>query len=232
MNKLKKCVVIGLGHFGHQLCVELGGFGVEVIAIDSSEKEVEAIRDKVALAVKLDATSIDSLEEVGVSDCDCAIVAIGENFADSLLSVTNLQELNVKKIIGRVVNPSHERILKKMDVDEIILPESLAAKQLASSLSLEGVIDSYEISGEHSVVGAVAPDWTFSKTIEDLSIEELFDIRVIALIRNGKDLGMMSLIKSSKEEVIDNPKPDAKIEKGDQIVVFGKQKNIKRFLEN
>ena len=232
MDKLRKCAIIGLGHFGYQLSVELASFGIEVIAIDKSEKHVNALKDMVALAVKLDSTNIDSLEDIGINDCDCVIVTIGEDFADSLLTVTHLQELNVRRIISRVVNPAHEKILKKMNIDKIILPESVAAQQLAKSLSIDGIIESFEISKEYSIVEAKAPKWTISQSLGDLNLRDIFDIELITIIKPKKDVGILSLSNKRRIEVSGILKAETKIVEDDILLIFGKHDNIKKFLDN
>ena len=52
----RKFAVIGLGHFGEHLAVELAQKGAEVLAIDEELERLEAIKDKVTHAVRLDAT--------------------------------------------------------------------------------------------------------------------------------------------------------------------------------
>ena len=54
---MPKFAVIGLGRFGAQLAETLTQNGAEVIAIDHKHEIVEAIRDRVALAVRLDSTT-------------------------------------------------------------------------------------------------------------------------------------------------------------------------------
>ncbi len=42
--EIKKCAVIGLGHFGYHLSLELSKLGVEVIAIDKCEIKVSEVK--------------------------------------------------------------------------------------------------------------------------------------------------------------------------------------------
>ena len=49
-----RIAVIGLGRFGRSLAISLAERGAEVIAIDKDREAVDAVKDKVALAVILD----------------------------------------------------------------------------------------------------------------------------------------------------------------------------------
>lgn len=80
-----KFCVIGLGRFGYQLAKSLAEQGAEVLAIDSSESIVEAIRDRVTQAICTRIVDEDSLLEIGVGEMDTVIVATGEDFAQSVL---------------------------------------------------------------------------------------------------------------------------------------------------
>ena len=72
-----KIAVIGLGRFGRSLALSLAERGAEVIAIDKDREAVDAVKDKVALAVILDSEDEDALKAQGVDKVDVAVVSIG-----------------------------------------------------------------------------------------------------------------------------------------------------------
>jgi len=51
-----KCAVIGLGEFGAAAAAGLAKDGVEVIAVDINMDRVNAVKDQVAWAVRMDAS--------------------------------------------------------------------------------------------------------------------------------------------------------------------------------
>ena len=57
-----KCVVIGLGDFGRAVATGLARTGVEVIAVDRNMDRLNAVKDEVAMAIRMDATHRDVLE--------------------------------------------------------------------------------------------------------------------------------------------------------------------------
>ena len=73
----KRYAVIGLGQFGNAIAKQLAERGAEVLAIDNSESNIQAIRDEVAFAVVMDATDKKVLNTHGLQDMDAVVVAIG-----------------------------------------------------------------------------------------------------------------------------------------------------------
>ncbi|MFA6571191.1 MAG: TrkA family potassium uptake protein, partial [Bacteroidota bacterium] len=132
----KRFCVIGLGYFGQYLALKLSEAGAEVLAIDRDEDRVDAISDKITYAVTMDSTDAKTLHSLGLQDMDAVIVAIGEGFESSILTTAVLQEIGVKRILNRITSPIHERLLKLMSIDELLVPEAEAAAQLANRLMI------------------------------------------------------------------------------------------------
>jgi trk system potassium uptake protein len=230
--KKHKIAVLGLGHFGLHLSLYLTDLGAEVLAIDRREERVELLRDKVSHAVVLDTTDPRALAQIGIRDFDAVVVAIGEGFESSILTTAHLQELKVKRIINRVVSPVHERILRLMNVPELILPEGEAAAHLARRLTIKGVIESVELSGEYSIIEARLPRWARGKTLNELDLRRRFNINLVTVIQDiekGSDL--LNLGKRQERKVLGVPDAEMKFEADDILVLFGKETSIRQFLE-
>jgi trk system potassium uptake protein TrkA len=132
-----KICVIGLGRFGYQVATTLADNGVEVLAVDSDETHINAIRDRVAQAICIDASSEDALRTIGIESMDVLVVAIGENFAQSVL-ITALakQHFGVSRVITRSSDTVHKEILMLIGADQVVLPEQEIGIRLADMLSL------------------------------------------------------------------------------------------------
>ncbi|MDD4142822.1 MAG: NAD-binding protein [Bacteroidales bacterium] len=126
-----KYLIIGLGNFGRALAEELTTIGHEVIGIDSNEKRVDEIKDKISLAYIMDITEYNALKALPLKNIDCAIVAIGSSIDSSLRAVAMLKEQSVNKIYARALDETHYQILKAMNIDKIFIPEAFAAQILA-----------------------------------------------------------------------------------------------------
>jgi len=132
---MKRFAVIGLGRFGKKLAIALAMSGAEVIAIDKNRDEIELIRDQVSLAVRLDSTDEEALKAQGVDKIDVAIIGIGqEGFEAAILTVVNLRQMGVKKILARAESPVSGEVFSKVGATDVIYPEIESAQRWAYKL--------------------------------------------------------------------------------------------------
>ena len=130
----KQCIVVGLGLFGMNVAKKLSEEGVEVLAIDKEISLVEKASKFVTKAVCLDVSNSDAFESLELSDFDCGVVAMAENIAMSVISCLTLKENNVSKIIAKVADKNHRKVLEKIGVDEIIFPEEYLGKLISRKI--------------------------------------------------------------------------------------------------
>jgi trk system potassium uptake protein TrkA len=227
-----RVAVIGLGHFGRNLALRLTEEGCEVVAIDRNPEQVEVLRDRVSVAVVLDSTDQRPLRKLGLRDMDVVVVAIGEDFQSSLLTTASLQEIGVRRIINRVISPVHERLLRLMGVQELILPEAEAAEALAHRLLLGRVEKVFEISPEYSIVEVEAPAAFVGKSVRELGLRERYGVNLVTVKRLERKAGLLSLGQRERVRVLGVPTPEMLIEKGDILVVFGREEDLQRLLES
>jgi trk system potassium uptake protein TrkA len=228
---MKKFCIIGLGHFGYNLSLRLAEGGAEVLAVDRVKDKVDEISDKVTYAVCMDTSDEKALRSLSLTEMDAVVVAIGENFESSLMTTAILQEIGVKKIYNRVITRIHERLLRLMNVDELLLPEANAAEDFAKKLLIPGILKSFTIGKEYGVFEINAPKSFINKTLVDLNLRQNFSLNLITLNRK-KEITSKSLFGSKTDyDVIGVPKPDTVILEGDILVLFGQEKNVKELLE-
>ena len=82
---MKNILLIGLGRFGTALAIALSQAGKEVIAVDRSEEKIKNIRRYTDYAFVAENLGIDALREIGIQNCDVAIICIGEKVDVSIL---------------------------------------------------------------------------------------------------------------------------------------------------
>lgn len=204
---MKSYVVIGLGRFGQTLARQLCMLGAEVLAMDTNNDLVQQVAEDVTHAVVGDAQDKEVLRALGVRDFDCAIVAIGTNLAASVLTVMNLQELEVPYIICKAHDETHSRVLKKLGVDKVVIPEQENASRLARSLNSHNVLDYIELSEDYGILELPAPGGWIGKTLKELNIRAKLGVNIIA-VENGKETNV-------------SPSADYRIQEGDIMVVLG-----------
>lgn len=209
-----KFCVIGLGRFGYQVATVLAENGMEVIAVDSHESIVASIRDQVTQAVCMRVTDEASLRSVGIDEMDTVIVAMGENFSQSILITALLKKrLEIPKVIARAINDIHKDILKLVGADRVILPEKEIGIRLADQLS-SPFTDLNRLTKNFSVSKIIAPKSFVGKTIQELDVFKKYSVYCIGFTE-GDD----SIIPLSPTRVI---------AKEDRLIVAGDNKDLEK----
>lgn len=211
---MKSYIVIGLGRFGTRAATRLYELGCDVLAIDRSSDLVQPISNHVTQAVVGDARDKEVLRALGAKDFECAIVAIGDNLADSVLATMNLKELGVPKIICKAHDETHRRVLEKLGADQVVIPEQEQASRLARSLSSPNVLDYIELSDEYGIIEVPAPISWEGKTLRDLNVRAKLGLNILAIRRGGK--------------FNVSPAADFAFVQGDVMVVLGDSRALKK----
>ena len=226
-----KIAVIGLGHFGHHICLDLVEKGAEVLAIDMDEEKVETLRDKVSYTLCMDSTDKDALESAGIGDMDIVIVAIGEAFESSLMTIAHLQAFGVKNIIGRVISSVQERLLELMGIKDRILPEQDAARVLAQKLTTSGLVASTEIAPGYSIAEIDAPEFIIGKTISEINLRQTYQLNLVTIKKRISKSSLLTKGEKEQVQILGVPDKDYCIESEDRLILFGEDKYIQRLTE-
>jgi len=209
---MKSYIVIGLGLFGAEVSRQLCSLGCEVLAMDISSNLVQQVANDVTHAVVGDGQDKEVLKALGAGSFDCAIVAIGDNLAASVLTAVNLMELNVPYVVCKAHDETHRRVLEKLGVDRVIIPECEFAGKLARSLSSHNVLDYIELSKDYGILEVPAPKSWVNKTILELNVRAKLGVNIIA-------------IEDSQTTNV-SPTADYRIKAGDIMVVLGDNKAL------
>ena len=178
---MKSYVVIGLGRFGVHIAEELYKLDQDVLAIDTDEARVDAIADSVTRAVTADCTDPSVLKELGVQDCDCAILAIGSDLAASVLIMMNLKTLGVPNVLCKAYDETHSAILKKLGADQVIIPERAVAEKLANTLTHPNVLEDIELSDDYGIIERTPPKGWAGKSLRELNVRAKYGVTIIAV---------------------------------------------------
>ena len=204
---MKSHIVIGLGKFGSEAARRLCQLNCEVLAIDRNPELVQPISSQVTQAVVGDARDKEVLRALGAKDFECAIVAIGDNLADSVLATMNLKELGVPYIVCKASDETHRQVLIKLGADKVVIPEQEQANRLAKNLSSPNVLDYIELSNEYGIIEIPAPGSWQGKSLKELNVRAKLGVNIIAV----KDEGKINV----------SPAADYRIKENDVMVVLG-----------
>ena len=183
---MKSYVVVGLGRFGSETARQLYRCGCEVLAIDMKGELVQQVANYVTHAVVGDSRDKEVLRALGVGEFDCAVIAIGDDLASSVLTTMNMKELGVPYLVCKAYDDVHRRVLQKLGADRVVIPEQENAVRLAKSLSAPNLLDYIEPSEEYSIVELPAPKAWYGKNLKELNVRAQLGVNILAVRRDGK----------------------------------------------
>lgn len=183
---MKSILLVGLGRFGRHIAMKLNELNHQVMAIDIQEKRVEAVLPYVTNAQIGDGTDAEFLRSLGVRNFDVCIVAIGDNFQNSLETTSLLKELGAPLVVSRAARDVHAKFLLRNGADEIVYPEKQLASWTAIRYSADHIFDYIELDGEYAIFEIAIPDSWTGRTIGNLDIRKKYNINIMALKRDGK----------------------------------------------
>lgn len=225
-----KYIVLGLGIFGSSIAKKLTEMGNEVIGVDISMSKVDGIKEKITHAISLDATDMEAVKNLPLNDTDIVIIGIGEDKGANIMAAALMKQMNVKRLISRAVDPLQRMVLETMGIDEIIHPEKETADRWAQRLNLEGVVDSFELDSEFSIVETRIPKEYHEKTIRELDIKKQFNLLILTTMKVSKSQNELGT-QTEKASVQGIAKADTVLYKDEIMVLYGHNKDIKNLLE-
>lgn len=211
---MKSILIIGLGRFGRHIAQKLNDLNYQVMAVDHNEERVNRSLSFVTNAQIGDSTDTDFLSSLGIRNYDVCIVAIGDNFQNSLETASLLKELGAKKVIARASRGVQEKFLLRNGADEVVYPEKQLAAWTAIRCTSEHILDYIELDGDYSIFELSIPAEWSEKTILQLDIRRKYGINVLGIRENGK-LSMDIL-------------PDTTLCRGTSVLVLGKPKAVQK----
>ena len=211
---MKSILLIGLGRFGRHIAIKLDELHHHVMAVDKEDTRVDAVLPFVTNAQIGDATNEDFLRSIGVGNFDVCIVAIGDNFQNSLEVTALLKELGARMVVSRAARDVHAKFLLRNGADEIVYPERQLADWAAIRYSAAHLLDYIELDEEHAIFEISVPEEWIGKTIGQLDIRKKYNINIMALKTND----IMSLEISS----------DTLLLKDSTMLVLGETKHIQK----
>ncbi len=224
---MSRFAVIGLGRFGLTLAKDLQRQGADVVAIDIDEQLVESVKDKVAVALKLDATDEAALEEAGLQGLDAAVVAIGDKFEAVQLAMIALKTVGVKHVVARSNGEVQDKILWRLGADEVVNPENEAAIGLAARLMRPGLLEQLgDQRSEVFMVQTTVPKKWVGRTFSDVTLDPDHEVTIVAFVEepaapepSGNEAVEDAAAPPPPRYVV--PAPDAPLREGAEIVIFG-----------
>lgn len=208
--------VIGLGKFGYTFGVSLINLNHQVIGIDSNHANIQRAQKIFSQVYEADASQKQALEQIGFSDITHVLISVGDSIATSAMTTMYLKELGVPNIWIKAINGDHANLLRKIGADEVIIPEHIAANQLADRFDIPGIIQRLPFDSG-MIIREIVIEKFAQKTIREIDLTNKHNCQIIAVRKKNE----------SHYRYI--PRADDTLAKGDIVVVIGKRKSLSKF---
>ena len=211
---MKSILLIGLGRFGRSVAEKLSELNHEVMAVDISEERVNEVLPLVTDAQIGDATNETFLKSLGVDNYDVCIVAIGDDFQNSLETTSLLKELGAKRVVTRASGDVHRKFLLRNGADDVVYPEGQLASWMAIRFTTEHVLDYIALDSEYAIYDLSVPAEWDGKTVGALDIRKRYSLNLLAV----RGSGTPSMVVTGETVLHENQ----------TILVLGKWKDIQK----
>lgn len=200
----KNIVVFGLDNFGMSTIKQLSKYNCETLAIDKSMERVEIADEYATCAMQINMKDIDDFNELSLNSYDIAIITFSD-IQTSILAALVCKENQIPMVVAKANDATHKKILAKMEVDKIILPEEDAGIKLAKSIMDKSIIEMIDLSEEYSIVELNVFEKWVDKTLKELRLRNVYGLNVLC-------------IKNKTKDIVISPLPEHKLEQGDILV--------------
>jgi trk system potassium uptake protein len=207
-------IVLGLGRFGRTVARKLVELGREVLGVDADPRVVQACSDELTQVVQADATDIEALQQLGASDFDTAVVAMGTNIEASILATYALVDLGIERIWAKAVTEAHGAILERVGAHRVVFPERDMGVRVAHSMT--GRTGNYlELDPDFVLIETTVPSELAGKRLRDARVRSRWGVTVVCVKRAGGSFTFAT--------------PDTELQSGDLIVIAGHPKAAEAF---
>lgn len=179
--KYNSFVVFGLGKFGQAVADKLIESGAEVIVVDDSEDIIEAYSSKATTAIVADLTDTSAIKAIGISNVECAVIAMGSSLEASIMCTMIAKESGIKCVVAKAGNKRMGQVLTKVGADQIIYPEEESGIRTAKSLIASNFLEYFEINEDLCLVEMEPKEKWVGKSLKELNLRKQYGVNVIAI---------------------------------------------------
>lgn len=213
---MKSILMIGMGKFGHLLCMNMAELDNEIMIVDEDEERLSDLLPLVTSAQIGDCTNVEVLKSLGIRNFDVCFVCISGNFQNSLEITSLLKELGASYVVSKAERDIQAKFLLRNGADEVIYPERDIAERAAKKFSSNHVFDYLELTDDYGIYEIpLLREW-IGKSIRELNFRVRYQVSILG-IKTGEDLNLL-------------PSADHIFEKDQHLMVIGQKKDIDRIL--
>lgn len=204
-------IVIGLGIFGTSLVDELSQLGYEVLAIDRRAERVKEVARANVQAIQGDATSKLLWQDLDVSPYQAAVIAYSSNVEASVLTAVLLRRLKIPTVIAKSNGEEHSEVLLAVGVDTVVQPQEEAGRRLAHTIGAQ-IIEYMDVAEDYGIAKIYVPPELEQRTCGE--IDQRHKVTVLAI--------------KKKDSIIVSPGSGERVQRGDVLILAGKDAVLRR----
>ncbi len=192
-----RIIIAGAGDVGFHLAKLLSYEEQDIILIDRDAETLRQASSSIDVGtIKGNSTSYRVLEEADVKNADL-LIAVTSSEETNLTTAIIGKHLGAKRTIARIENLEYlldkEKLdLKELGIDEIISPESLAAREIKRLLKEVALTDTFDFDqGKLSLIGVIIDN---NSQLNNQSLIELAKLNpkqnfvTVAILRDNKTI--------------------------------------------
>ena len=211
--------VVGIGRFGSAVCRELIQNGADVLAVYSSEKAIEELRqlEPSIEARVVDSTDEESMREAGVLEMGTLVVGISEPIEASItttLIAKDTEGSRVQQVIARATSDLHEKMLKRVGADRVVFPSRMQGERLGLELIRPNLIERLELDDQTGIDELKVPEMFIGRSLRDLNLRKNYLVNVLAA--------------GPAKRLTVNPPAKYVLEKDHVLVVMGSMEDLQK----
>jgi trk system potassium uptake protein TrkA len=215
MTKRFDIGVIGLGKFGSSFAEAMMELGHRVLGVDRNLDNINRCKNTLTQVFRGNAMEKRVLEQLGFRELKHVLVSVGDSITDSTMISMYLKELAVPAVWVKAVHRDHEKLLRKIGVTHVIIPEEMAAMQLANRVTMPGFIDFLPFDTEMMIREIMIDNW-HGQTLRNLDLTNTYNIQVVA-VKKANDNNFRYI-----------PKADRVMERSDVLIVIGPRESLEK----
>ena len=199
------------------LLLELTNAGADVLAVDNNKERVNELSDIVTCSVIADACDTESMQTLGISNMDAAVVAITQSLDASIMATIFCKDAGVPYIsLQRQKIQFIQRSYIKSVLIKVVIPEHESGIRAARQLLTGNILDFVELSDTIRMIEiTIRPEW-IGQTLRELNLRQKENINVVAIRSHG--------------EILVNPNPDHALEADITLLIIVNQKDIQKVI--
>jgi trk system potassium uptake protein TrkA len=210
--------VIGVGRFGSSVCAELVRAGADVLAIDSSQRAIDELRqlDPSIECRVVDCTDEEALRAAGVLDLETVVVAMSDPIEASItatLICKDAKGTRVKTVIARATSDIHMKMLQRVGADRVVFPSKMMGQRLGLELVRPNLLEQLRLDDRSCIEEIKVPGSFVGHSLRDLNLRKHYNVNVLA----AGPVGHLDV----------NPPASHVLAQGELLVVMGSEEALR-----